>query len=532
MAKTLHKRAHLEIQTHRKNPIGIVRTSFRENGKTRHMELGRITGVGYDKLKLVQAALQGNVVPTSGFKIVSSREYGASKAILDLAKELGLDKMIYSRTSEHWVKCSLAMVIGRLAYPGSSKFALSHCGAYSALWKICGVDEEGLSVEACCHGPMDKLLARQGKIQKALVDKRLGEGCLVLYDIASSCMEGGFEGSDIVKYGYNRDKKRGKKQVAVSLLCGKGGCPAAVDVFPGNTKDEATVVGKIGELHKKYGIEQVVFVGGSGMVTTAQYEKINHEAVKVVSAPAHAKIKELCGKGVVQPGFFDERPIVEVVEGGMRYCLCKNPAIAEKEGRARQALLDKTKEALDKAVNSTRKGKNSKEARAGRVLGKHKMAKFVVFNGSGDNLTWSFDEKKIEAEKALDGCYAIYTDVDEASMSAVEVVESFKGLASVEKAFRRMEMRPCFHRTDPGIECHVFICMLAYYLMWHMGQRLQPLYAQGGVGGKRKYTFGYVIESLKAIRENVASIEGMPVPVITEPNDEQEFIKFLLENPA
>ncbi|MCL1913965.1 MAG: IS1634 family transposase [Eubacteriaceae bacterium] len=391
-------------------------------------------------------------------------------------------------------------------------------------------------METRCYWPIDKLLASQGKIQKALAGKRLGDGCLVLYDITSSCMEGEFEGSGRVEYGYNRDKKRRKKQVAVSLLCGKGGCPVAVDVFPGNTKDETAVVGKIDGLQKKYGIKQVVFVGGRGMVTAAQYEKTSHETVKVVSAPTHAKIKELCGKGVVLLGFFDEQPIVEAVEGGMRCCLCKKPEMAGKEGRARQALLDKTKEALDKAVNSTRKCKNSKEAQAGRVLDKHKMAKFVVFSGSGDNLAWSFDEKKIEAETVLDGCYAIYTDVDEASMPAVEAVESYKGLASVEKAFRRMKtawlVRPFNYKTDPRIERHVFICTLACCLMWHMDQRLQPLYAQDGVGGKRKYTFGYVIVSLKAIRENVVSIEGVQVPVIIEPNEEQEFIKFLLENPA
>ncbi|MCL1914680.1 MAG: hypothetical protein FWG10_12600 [Eubacteriaceae bacterium] len=231
-----------------------------------------------------------------------------------------------------------------------------------------------------------------------------------------------------------------------------------------------------------------MFVGGRGIAATAQYVKISHETVKAASVPTYAKIKELCVKGVVQPGFFDGQSIVELVEGNMRYCLCKNPEMAEKEGRARQALLDKAKETFGKAVNSARKCKNSKEARAGRVLDKHKMAKFVVFSGSGDNLEWSFDEKKIEAEKALGGCCAIYTGVDETSMSAVEAAESYKGLANVEKAFRRMKtawlgMRPFFHKTDERIERHVFICKLACCLMWHMSQRLQPLYGQDGVGG-------------------------------------------------
>jgi transposase len=381
---------------------------------------------------------------------------------------------------------------------------------------------------------MDKLFGRQDAIQKNLAKKHLQHGTVILYDITSCYLEGEYEDSKLVDFGYNRDRKRGHEQIVISLLCAKDGCPVAVDVLRGNTKDETTVLDKIGELKKSYGIEKVVFVGDRGMVTQANYEQINHEIVKVISALTHAAIKSLCERETIQLGLFDEKNVVEVIDGNMRYCLCKNPDMAVKEAATRQALLKKTTDELDKIVASTRKTKYSKGIRAGKIINQYKMGKFILFHGEGESLTYTLDEAKIEQESCLDGCYVIYTDVSADDLTAVETVESYKSLMQVEQAFRNMktvqlEIRPIFHKTDDRIRCHVFICMLAYYVMWHMKQRLRPLMDSDGTGVRRKYTFDYIMEILKSMRKETVEFCNAQSSIITVPTDEQNRISQLLK---
>jgi transposase len=526
------KKYHLEIQTHRKNPYGLLRSSYRVDGKTRHDTLCRITGLSLEQLRAMQAAIQGKLVSKEDFKITQSREYGACFAAVALMKKLGFHTDIYSRPAEDWVRCCLAMIVGRLVYAGS-KLSLSHCGSYSALWEVCGIEDE-VDVNIHCYEAMDELLARQDAIQEKLAKKHLSNGTLVLYDITSSYMEGEYGDSELVEFGYSRDRKRGHEQVLISLLCTKDGCPVAVEVLRGNTKDETTVLKKIDDIKEKYGVEKLVFVGDRGMVTQAKYEEISHETVKVISALTHNGIKQLCEKGIVQPGLFDEKNIVEIIEGELRYCLCKNPDMAAKEAATRQTLLEKTQVELDKIVSSTKKTKHSKEIRAGKVVNKYRMGKFIIFKDSGESLTYSLDEAKIEQESLLDGCYIIYTDVSSEDMTAAEVVESYKKLMQVEQAFRsmktvRLEIRPVYHKKDDRIKCHVFICMLAYYVMWHMKQKLKPLFDTNGAGADRKYTFDYIIETLKCIRKETVEICNVKSSVITTPSNEQYHILKLLE---
>jgi len=525
------KAFHLEIQTHRKNPYGLLRNSYRVDGKTRHDTICRFTGLSLEQLYAMQAAIQGKTVAKEDFKITESREYGASFACVELIKAVGLHKAIFSRPAEEWVRACLAMIIGRLVYAGS-KLSLSNCGSYSALWDICGIDGD-VDVNTHCYAAMDRLFDRQDTIQKSLAKKHLQNGTVVLYDITSSYVEGEYEDSKLIDFGYNRDRKRGHEQIVISLLCAKDGCPVAVDVLRGNTKDETTVLDKIEELKKNFGLEKIVFVGDRGMVTQANYDQINHETVKVISALKHAAIKSLCEKGAIQLGLFDEKNIVEVIDGGMRYCLCKNPDMAAKESMTRQRLLKKTTDELDKIVESTKKTKYSKEIRAGKIINQYKMGKFILFHGEGEHLSYTLDEAKIEQESRLDGCYIIYTDVSADDLTAVEAVESYKSLLQVEQAFRNMkkvelEIRPIFHKTDDRIKCHVFICMLAYYVMWHMKQRLQPLADSDGVGARRKYTFDYIMESLKSIRKETVEFCNARSSIITSQTDEQKRILELL----
>ena len=338
---------HLEIQTHRKNPYGLLRSSYRADGKTKHDTMCRINGLSLEQLRAMQAAIQGTMISKEDFKITQSLEYGASFACVALMKQIGLHKNIFSRPAEEWVRACLAMIAGRLVYAGS-KLSLSHCGSYSALWEICGIEGD-IDVNIHCYDAMDKLLERQSAIQKKLAREHLSDGTLVLYDITRSYMEGDYSDSQLVNFGYNRDRKSGHEQIVISLLCSKDGCPVAVEVLKGNTKDETTVLGKIEELKNKYGIEKVIFVGDRGMMTQTKYEQLNHELVKVISALNHNAIKTLCEKEVIQLSMFDEKNIVEVTDGELRYCLCKNPDMAAKEASTRQALLKKPRKSWIKS---------------------------------------------------------------------------------------------------------------------------------------------------------------------------------------
>jgi len=269
------------------------------------------------------------------------------------------------------------------------------------------------------------------------------------------------------------------------------------------------------------------------MVTQAQYKNIEHSAIKVISALSHGAIRGLCDKKVVQLGMFDEKNIVEVVDGNLRYCLCKNPEMAAKERETRKALLTKTTAELDKIVACERKTKYSKEMRAGKIVNKYNMGKFVIFQGAGDELSYSVDQEKVDEEASLDGCYIVYTDVPSDDMTAIETVKSYKSLIRVEQAFRsmktiRLEMRPIYHKTDERIKCHVFICMLAYYIMWYMKQRLQPLFDADGAGRKRYYSFDNIMKILESIRQETIEFLSAETTMTTTPTDEQIQILDLL----
>ena len=435
--KAISKSYHIEIQTHRKNPYGLIRTSYREDGKVKHKTIATLSGLTLQQLRAMQAALQNKAVPKADFKVTASREYGASYAGFVIAKELGLHKIIHSNYSQDWVKASLAMIIGRLVFQGS-KLALSNCTSYSSLWEVCVIKGK-VDVDVHCYEAMDKLFARQKSIQEALAEKHLQEGTLVLYDITSCYMEGANENSEIVDFGYNRDKKRGHAQMVISLLCNKDGCPIAVEVFRGNTKDETTVIDKINEMKQQYGLGKVVFVGDRGMITQSVYGKIDHETVKSISALKHSGIDKLLDKGVIQLSLFDEKNIVEIIDGDKRYMLCKNPDMARKEANTRKRLVELTCAELDKIIASKRKTKYSKAVRIGRVLDKYSMSKFVILDGTDDTVTYKLDTDKIARESALDGCYIVFTDVSSADMSALDTVKCYKSLIKVEQAFRNLK---------------------------------------------------------------------------------------------
>lgn len=525
---------YLEIQTHRKSPRGVIRSSYRENGKVKHLNFGSITGLSLQQLQLIRAAFRGEVVPKGSkedFKILASKEYGASFCFLELAKELGLDRALYSR-KEPWVQDALAMIVGRIVYAGS-KLALSNQAKNTALWELCGVEGK-VDVEKHCDQAMDRLLSRQKSIQRTLASRHLESGHLVLYDITSSYFEGDYENSDLVRFGYNRDGKRGHEQIVIGLLCSKEGCPIGVEVFLGNTKDASTVPEKIAELQRDYGLKEVIFVGDRGMITRSVAEKIKGvEGLHTISALTHPEIFDLVERKVITAELFDEKEIVEIIDPqstARRYCLCRNPSSAERETATRLRLLQCTREGLEKIASVKKRAKKEKiGSRVGRILQKYKMGKFVHWEVREGRLHWNFEEEKIAAEALFDGCYIIHSEVSKERMPAVEIVSSYKKLELVEQAFRnlktvQLEVRPVYHKTDDRIRSHVFLCTLAYYLQWHAHQRLQSFFTSDGTHKNRQWTMRNIIERLAAIRRDRVEMAGAEFYKITTPEADQEEI--------
>jgi len=546
--QTAHGNIHLEIQTSRKNPVGILRTTYRENGKVKHSQHGRISGCTLEQLKLLQSAFRGEVLPQSSpqaLKILHSKEYGASAALLQLAKQLELHRMIYSRT-EPWVNDILAMVVGRVIFAGS-KLSLCHQHKHSCLWELCGV-EGAPDVEVHCYQAMDRLLARQAAIQTRLAKRHIKSGHLVLYDITSSYFEGDYHESELVTFGYNRDGKKGHEQVVIGLVCSAEGCPIGIEVYPGNTKDSTTVIDKVQEIKTRYDIEKIIFVGDRGMITRSNLSALkDEEGLHTITALTHADIVQLLNRKVVNRDLFDEKNIHEVIDPNnpkKRYCLCRNPATAQRESETRRRLLVLTAEGLEAIAHYQQK--TTAEvlgARVGKLLAKYKMGKFVHWEINADashktsnthRLVWHFDEEKIANEKRFDGCYIITTDVASSELAAVEVVAAYRKLMLVEQAFRnlktvQLEVRPVYHKKDDRIRGHVFLCMLAYYLQWHLQQRLAPLFEADGNGKDRRWTFRAVIDSLRQITRNKVRINGVEFYQNSELTEEQQQIAKLLE---
>ncbi|MEO0018576.1 MAG: hypothetical protein RLZZ522_1859 [Verrucomicrobiota bacterium] len=554
---------HLEIQRRNTTPVGILRTSFRDpvSGCIRHTDHGRVTGLPLETLLIFQAALRGEVILKSdpeALRTTDSREYGASAALLALAKDIGLDKVLYSLPHESWVQDCLAMIVGRIVHQGS-KLALSQCTAYSALWSLCGSDGP-IDVNEHCYKPMDRLLERQPAIQKNLAAKHLTNGTLVLYDITSSYFEGEYADSEIVQFGYNRDGKRGHEQVVIGLITTDAGCPICVEVFPGNTQDASTVAAKVSDLSTLYGIKNLVFVGDRGMITASNEEKLKAlsagEAIQIISALTHREIVQMLERTGNQPELFDEHQIVEVTDPdapARRYCLCRNPLTAQRETTTRRELLERTQQelariaaaALKSATTKTPASSESIGARVGKILEKTRMGRYVTWRVlPGCILEWHLDDGQIAADTALDGCYVIKATVSATVMDKEQVVARYKSLSQVEQAFRNLktvslEMRPMYHKTDERIRAHVFLCMLAYSLQWHMQERLAPLLDEQRrqlqektlAPAGRRWTLQNIIETLKARRSETVSLAGVSFAHITDPTADQARLLELLASP-
>jgi len=522
---------HFEINAGRNKPIGYIRNSYRENGKICHQTVAKIHNLSLDQLKNMKAAFDGKSTQISDIKISNGKEFGASATLLALAKKIGLDKMIYSRR-EPWVNDVLAMIIGRIVFQGS-KLSLSRVTKFSHLWDICGVSDEEIDVVEHCYNAMDELMLRQKLIQKKIAAKHFEGGSIILYDITSTYFEGEYNDSDLVKFGYNRDKKKGKKQIAIGLICTKEGCPIAVEVFSGNTSDKTTVIDKLDELKNIYGISDFVFIGDRGMLTQtnldARPDTLN------VTALTHAGIKKLCEHETVQFSLFDEDIGTEIVlpeEPNIRYILRKNPVLLEQGRDTRKALIEKTENLL-KEIRIPKKKTDDKTlaARAAKIFHRYKTEKYFSWDIVDTKIQFSRKESVIAGCEQYDGLYVIKSNVSKDLMTKSEIVEAYKSLINVEIAFRTMktvhlEIRPVYHRTIERIEAHVFICMLAYYLLWHMHAALNELYSDKSKDILRSE----IIEILKTQQKFDLTIGETEIKSqnVSSPSDIQQAIQMAL----
>lgn len=518
----------------------LVRESYRENGKVKHRTISNITKFSDEHIEQIKRMLRGDKgeFNVSDLENGASYEYGASYALRELSRQIGLDNAICS-TKEQWREDVLTMIIGRILYQGS-KLSLVNTFRDTALWELAG-HTYGVrpDVEKNCYQPMDELLKRKGRIERKLAKKHLTDGCIVLYDITNIWFEGEYKHSKEVTFGRPKGGKHGYKQIALGLLTNSDGCPVSVEIFRGSTSDQTTVLDQVKKISKAYGIKDAIFTGDRGMLTQKRVDEIRKTDFKIITALTHSELKKLIEKENVQLDLFDQLNITEITDSDddqTRYMLCKNDKEMIKEGETRNTMIAKVKLLLEKKASVKRKRDVQKvSASVGRIFEKHKIEKFFTWHvGEQGELTWSLKDDVVEAEKNLDGCYVIKTDADKKRMNKESVVQSYRDLQKVEQAFKNLktvmlELRPVYHKSDDRIKAHIFLVMLAYYLQWHAMQRLQPLFDDDEKGKDRRWMFAIIVERLKSIRKTENTINGVTIKTcISRPDQEQHAILDLL----
>ena len=422
----------------------LIRESYRDGTKILHRTISNISKLPHNCIQQIKNMLKSgmdnsNKISIADLEVSNSKEYGASKAVVSLAKDLGLDKMIYSKKTP-WSENALAMIAGRVIYPGS-KLSLTNMYRDTVFWELCGHEKKSQpDVNKDCYQPMDELLKRQHSIQKQLAHKHLHDGCIVLYDITSTYFEGEYEDSSFVKYGYSRDCKRGHEQVNIGLLTNIQGCPVAIETFPGNTQDQVTVKGQVKQLVNEFNVKDVVFVGDRGMLTPKRIEEVNEKGFKTITALTHLQMQDLLLRDIIKTSLFkiNEYPEVKDPDNpNIRYVLCLNPKRQKVDSHTRMELIRATIVELDKIKNTRVKYSQEKMgARAGKIWAKYKTEKYFQWSVVNGKLNYHIVQEVIDKEKKLDGCYIIRSDVAVETFSSEEVYRTYKKLIHVEQAFR------------------------------------------------------------------------------------------------
>ena len=482
---------YIESVPNRNSPPAILlRESYRDAGKVRKRTLANLSKWPSHLVEGLRVLLKGGTAVadlTTAFDILRSHPHGHVAAVLGTLRKLRLDRLIASAASPERER-AIALIVARILAPGSklaTARGLAADTARDSLAEMLGIDTVD---EDELYAAMDWLLERQSTIEQRLAKRHLSDGALVLYDLSSTYFEG--RCCPLAKRGYSRDGKRDKLQIVFGLLCNREGCPVAVEVFEGNTADPATVGAHIEKLRRRFALSRVVLVGDRGMLTEARIrDELVPAGLDWVSALRAPAIRALVESGAVQRSMFDDTDLAEIRSDAYpreRLIVCRNARLAAERARKREALLQATEALLAPIVAATArekrplKGQAKIALRVGKVIGKYKMAKHFELDITESALAYRRKADAIAAEAALDGLYIVRTSVPATELDAEQTVRAYKGLSVVERAFRSLKtvdlkVRPIYHYAASRVRAHVFLCMLAYYVEWHMRQRLKPL---------------------------------------------------------
>lgn len=464
-------------------PTYLLRESYREGKNVRKRTLANLSALSDQQIESIRAVLAGTAVrPVQElFEVVSSRPHGHVQAVRVAMQRLDFENLIASRASPERDRVC-AMVAARVIAP-QTKLATTRWWHTSTLAQEFAVSEAD---ESDLYAAMDWLLERQAGIERKLAARHLDQGALALYDLSSSYFEGTH--CPLAKIGHNRDGKKNKLQVNYGLLTTRAGVPVAVSVYQGNTADTKTLMPQVSRLRDEFGLEQVVVVGDRGMISNKAIGELRElEGVAWITALKSSQIRALVEGEAIQLGLFDERDLFELHHAeypGERLIACRNPDLAKLRAHKRQTLLEATEKELRKVRTSVAEGRLCGKAkigvRVGRVVNKYKVAKHFELTIEDQRFDFTILKDQVAAEAALDGIYVLRTNVPKKQMSAADTVRNYKGLCEVERAFRSLKsvdlkVRPIHHRLEDRVRAHIFLCMLAYYVEWHMGEAWREL---------------------------------------------------------
>ena len=482
-----------EIPNRNSPPAILLRESYRENGKVRTRTIANISRLRPAQIDALRTSLSGassapRLSLPDSFLIERSRPHGHVAAVLGSLRKLQIPAVLDPRSSRER-DLAVAMISARILDP-ASKLATARGLHSDTLHSSLG---ESLSLDSAdeseLYAAMDWLLARQPRIERELAKRQLQDGAMVLYDLTSTYFEG--RHCPLAKLGHSRDDKSGTPQIVFGLLTNAAGCPVAVEVFEGNTSDPKTVAKQVDKLRLRFGLQKVILVGDRGMITSARIREdlpASH-GIEWISALRATQIQKLARDGQLQMSFFDKTDMLEIAHPdfpGERLVACFNPLLAEERSRKRPELLAATEKQLEKITTATKRarrplrGKQNIGVRAGKILNRYKMGKHFELRIDEDGFHYKRKEANIERERSLDGIYVIRTSVNADALSGEQVVASYKSLSGVERAFRSLKtvdlnVRPIHHRLPDRVRAHILLCMLAYYVEWHMRQLLAPL---------------------------------------------------------
>lgn len=468
----------------------LLRHTYREDGKVKHLTLGNLSDLPDDLIDVMRKRLAGEPLPASGddLRIVRSLPHGHVAAVLGTLRRCELDRMIASKPCRE-AELILAMIVLRVISPSSKLANLTGLTPETAQHTLADELRLGDIETREMYESLDWLLKRQNRIEKKLAKKHLAEGTLVLYDVSSSYYTG--RRSNLIKMGYSRDAKPSLPQIVYGLLCDRRGCPIAVEVFPGNTSDPATFTSQVNRIRQRFGLTRIVLVGDRGMITSKRIDQDlrDVDGLDWITALRNDSIKKLVQQETIQLSLFDERDLAEVTSPdypGERLIVCRNPLLAAERARKREDLLTAAEKKLNAVVNAVLRKKNPLHGKAkiglrvGRELKNTKMERHFELKIEDDAFSYERRHDIIAEEAALDGLYVVRTSVAGEVFSAEQTVAAYKDLSHVEWAFRSLKtmdlrIRPIYHWKDDRIKSHVFLCMLAYYVEWHMREALADL---------------------------------------------------------